>query len=180
MASTYDPGIGADVGVFKNIGPVWSSFRAWRACVSDNVVCHDSRHTQDLLRREFQKSCNFYIPVSHYQDLGRPTGVKLYEGDYLQEVQDIEDVICLHLAASVSDIVLMMGFDLRKPEAMEDRLQAHRLRNRLGLIRRVIADNAEVQWVLIDHPGEPDEAYLALPNLTQDNMHSVINLLGEE
>lgn len=180
MASTYDPGMGFDVGQFKNIGPIWSSYKAWRACVSDNVICHDSQQTQELLRREFQKVCNFYIPVQHFMDLGRPTGVKLYEGDYLQDTRDLEDVIALHLAASVSDIVLMMGFDFSKPEPIEDRLENHRVRNRLGLIRKVILDNQQVQWALIDHFKEPDEAWLSLPNLTRDNMHSVIQLLGPE
>ncbi len=180
MAANFDPGIGTDVGVFKNIGPIWSSYKAWRACVSDNVICHDTRQSQELLRRQFQKVCNFYVPKQHYQDLGRPAGVKLYEGEYLQEAVELEDVIALHLACSVSDIVLMMGFDLGKHEALEDRLQNHRLRNRLGLIRRLILDNPQVQWVLVDHAQEVDDAFATLENLTRDNLHNVFELLGED
>ena len=98
-----DPAI--DIEKLKSIGPTWGSWRTWRSCGTDNVICHDRSKAEELLTRSFQTSCNFYIPKKYYQELNRPAGVKLYEGDFTQELDHIEDIIALHLIASTSDIV---------------------------------------------------------------------------
>lgn len=178
IAAGYDPGVGEDVSWMKDIGPVWGSWQTWRACGTDNVICHDANKAQELLKRAFQAVCNFYIPHDSFTMLNRPRGVQLYQGDYQDHVLGLEDIISLHLATPNSDIVLMVGFDLTKPEPMEDRYEAHRIRNRLGLIRHLMIDNPEVQWVLVDHPGEPDEAFAALPNVMRDRLENVRTLMG--
>jgi hypothetical protein len=30
-----------DIDALKLVGPLWGSWRTWRACQTDNVICHD-------------------------------------------------------------------------------------------------------------------------------------------
>lgn len=177
FSAKYNPGPEIDLAAAKNVGPSWGSWRSWRACGTDNVICHDRSQAESMLNRSFQNLCNFYIPKSLFQDLGRPTGVRLYDGEFLDEVHDIEDIIALHFVASASDLVLLAGFDLGKQEPTSDRLEQHRIQNRLGLIRQLFVSHPTVQWVLVDHPKELDQAYSNLDNLTCDKIESVLQLL---
>jgi hypothetical protein len=171
-----DPAV--NVNHIKGIGPMWGSWQTWRDCGTDNVICHSGAKARELLDRAFQAVCNFYVPRSEYEFLQRPVGVKLYEGQYQQEVDGIEDVIVLHLCAACSDIVLLLGYDLSSLPETTDRLAQHRLVNRHGLIRSVIAGSPKTQWVAIDHGRDLDRAYQDLPNLTCDSMTSVLQLLA--
>lgn len=177
FAASWVPDVTIDMNGAKNIGPSWGSWKSWRACGNDNVICHDRGRAQELLNRAFQAVCNFYVPRKYYQDLGRPLGVKLYDGDYLEETNDLEDIIAMHLAAANSDIVLLAGFELIKPAVSEDQFEMHKIRNRLGLIRQVISSHPNAQWVVIDHIGEMDQAFSNLPNLTCDSVENVLKLL---
>jgi hypothetical protein len=47
-----------------------------------------------------------------------------------------------------------------------------------GLVSQVIKDNAQTQWVLIDHGNQLDPDLAKLPNLTQDTVSGVIGLLN--
>ena len=138
VASDYqlDPAVDADL--IKNIGPIWGSWKTWRSCATDNVICHDSAKGVELIKRNFQQTCNFYIPESSIKMLGRPSEVKVYGGKFLQEVDNIEDIVALHLASAQSDIVIMMGFDLSTVVDSADRFDTHKKKNYLGLIRRRI------------------------------------------
>lgn len=178
VTATYqlDPSISIDL--IRAIGPIWGSWRTWRACSTDNVICHNQSKARELLDRAFQAVCNFHVPRACYEFLQRPVGVKLYEGEYREETEDIEDIIGLHLAAAQSDIVLMLGYDLRTIQPGSDRMTNHRNQNRHGLIRSVIANHPQVQWVLVDHPGDLDTAYRNLPNLTCDTMANALQLLA--
>jgi hypothetical protein len=173
---TLDPTVNLDL--VKSIGPMWGSWRTWRACGTDNVICHSGAKARDLLDRAFQAVCNFYVPRSEYEFLQRPVGVKLYEGAYQQEVDDIEDIIALHLCSSISDIVLMLGYDLSTMPDTQDKLVRHRMVNRHGLIHSIIKGSDQTQWVMIDPPADLDKAYQNLPNLTCDTMTSVLKLLS--
>lgn len=177
FSAVYNPAPEIDLERIKSIGPTWGSYKSWRACQSDNVICHDLVQSQALLKRAFQAVCNFYLPRANYQDLGRPLGVKLYDGDYKAQVDDLEDIIAMHLVAANSDIVLMCGFDLGKPEITDDRYDKHKLVNRHGLIRQIIHGNPKVQWVLVDHTKKLDKAYENLDNLTCDTMDNALQLL---
>lgn len=165
-----------DIDAVKNLGPTWGSWKTWRSCGTDNVVCHDRSKAKELLDRSFHESCNFYIPQELYQSLNRPAGVNLYDGDYRAEVIDLEDIVAMHLAASTSDIVLLVGFDLSKPEPVTDKFQRHRIENRLGLIRGLINRDQSRQWVLVDHPNTMDLAFQNLSNITCDEMSNVLKL----
>ena len=169
-----DPAISADD--LKTVGPIWGSWKSWRGCGNDNVICHDVIKAKQLLTRAFQAVCNLYLPRKYYRDLERPSGAKWYDGDFNQEVQDIEDVIAMHLASESSDLVLLLGFDLSSPR-IEDAMRTHRLINRLALIRQIMVSNPDIQWVLIDHAHDMDPAFDNLTNLTRDQFENVLKLL---
>jgi len=170
-----DPAI--DTSIIKGIGPTWGSWRTWRSCETDNVICHDRAKAQELINRAFQAVCNFYIPKKHYQEVGRPSGIKLYEGDFTQELDHIEDRVCMHLVSGISDIVLLVGFNFGPPPTVTDQFEQHKLKNYHGLMRSMIASDETIQWVAVDHPTELDKAYQNLPNLTCDSMQNVLQLL---
>lgn len=178
-AATYQPGADLSPAKIQDIGSTWGSWRTWQSCDTDNVVCHDVAQARTLLRRALQSVCNFHAPQVLYQDLDRPMGVRWYQGDFREDCHDIEDIIAMHLAAAQSDLVLLLGFDFATPGVISDRLEQHRVRNRLGLLRGCIQNNSGVQWVLVDHAVEPDPAFAILPNLTRDSAANVLQLLSQ-
>lgn len=166
-----------DIDALKNIGALWGSWCTWRAHQTDNVICHSQAKATELVKREFQKHCNFYIPNSVYSSIGCPSGVRLYEGDFVHDVVRQEEIVAIQLAASQADIVLLLGFDFTEPKKNEDRLQEHRAHNYRFLCKQAIKDNVQTQWVLIDHPGEVMKDWNTLDNLTCDSLSNVLNLL---
>ena len=166
-----------DPDQLKLVGPIWGSWRTWRSCSTDNVICNDFAKARELLDRAFQAVCNFYVPEKFYQNLGRPIGLKLYDGEFNQEIDFLEDIIAMHLAASMSDIVLLLGFDFSEIRPVDDKLQQHRNTNRLGLIHSAITADDRIQWVSVDHPAKMDKRYQNLPNLTCDTMENALKLL---
>jgi hypothetical protein len=132
----------------------------------------------ELIKRAFHAVCNFYIPNSIYVDLKRPQGVKLYEGTFIHDVDNQEEIIALHLTAGLSDIVLLLGFDFSEHPKLSDKLEEHRAHNYRSLIKQAIKDNPTVQWVAIDHPGEFRKDLLELENLTKDTLNNVISMLS--
>lgn len=175
-AIALDPTL--DIKTIKQFGSLWGSWRTWRSCQTDNVICHDLAKASDLIKRDFQHQCNFYIPNSFYMNLERPNGVKIYQGEFLHEVDNREEIVALHLAASANDIVLLLGFDFSEPTKSEDRLLEHKAHNYRSLVKQVIKSNPKTQWVLIDHPKKVMLDYQDLENLTCDRFESVLQLLG--
>jgi hypothetical protein len=55
-----------DIGQLKKLGSLWGGWRTWRACQTDNVVCTDMTKTAELLKRDFQKNCNFGFDFKSY------------------------------------------------------------------------------------------------------------------
>lgn len=178
VAQGHSVGPGISIEAIKSIGALWGSWQTWREWSTDNVICHNPAKARELLDRAFQAVCNFYVPRSQYEFLKRPVGVRLYEGDYNMDVDELEDIVAMHLAGSQSDIVLMLGFDFASVTSPTNPLERHRLTNRHGLMRGTMVSNAQVQWVLIDHPRDLDKAYQNLSNLTCDTMASVLKLLA--
>lgn len=160
----------------KEIGSIWGSWLTWRSCQTDNVICHDMSKADELIKREFYKNCNFYIPASMFTSLGQPAGVLCYQGDFKHDVPRQEEIVALHLAASTSDIVLLLGFDFAEFTKLEDRLEEHRATNYRNLIKQVIKNNPKTQWVLIDHANTIATFYQELDNLTQDTMGAVLSM----
>jgi len=175
-SATFGPEINVDR--LKQIGSFWGSWRTWRGCETDNVICNDLDKASDLLKRNFQTECNFYLPSNNYQSLNRPNRVKLYEGTFVHDVDRRDEIVAMHLAAASNDIVLLLGFNFSEPAVNPDKLLEHRARNYRGLIRQAIADNNHVQWVLVDHP-DPVMKYMSdLENLSADTMETVMTFVN--
>ena len=173
----FDPTI--DVDTVKHIGPIWGSWRTWRGCGTDNVICHHKNKAKELIARKFQEGCNFYVPEENFQELNRPTRVKMYGGNYDQEADQMEDIIALHLCAPTSDILLLMGFDLSPIVDPGDRFKLHKIKNYHGMLRSMIATSPDKQFVLVDHPPKLDKGYQDLANLTCDTLENVLQLLAQ-
>lgn len=179
VATGYQIDPAVDLDIMKNIGPIWGSWSTWRSCGTDNVVCHNLSKARELLQRDFQKNCNFYTSEQYHSDLGRPTGVKYYGGKFDQEVDHIEDIVSMHLATAASEVVLMLGVDLPPMAELLDRFELHKLRNRYGLTRSLIAGNPNTQYVLIDHQKKLEKTFRDLTNLTCDTLENVLKLLAQ-
>lgn len=173
---SLDPTV--DLARIKEIGPIWGSWRTWRACQTDNVICNDVQKATELVKRAFHSVCNFYIPSSAYAVLERPPGVKIYEGEFKHDVDNQEEIVAMHLAAMDSEIVLLLGFDFGAREPLSDKLQEHRARNYEGLTRQVMVANPLIQWVAVDHPAAFRKDLAKVENLTQDSLDNVIGMLS--
>jgi hypothetical protein len=163
-----------EISRLKELGSFWGGWRTWRSYQTDNVVCHDPIKAQELINREFFKICNLYIPNSVYVSLDRPQGVKLYEGNFVHDLDNHEDIVSMHLASATSDIVLLVGFDFSEPTKSEDRLVEHRAQNYRNLVRQVIVDTPNTQWVILDHPAEFRKDLQNLPNLGRDTLTNIL------
>ena len=178
LANSYVPDPTINLDQLKSCGAFWGGWQTWRACGTDNVICHDHAKASDLIKRAFHAVCNLYIPHSAYVMLDRPQGVRLYEGDFVHDLDNHEEIVALHLTAGISDIVLLLGFDLTEAELPVDRLQRHRALNYRNLARQAIKDNPNTQWVLVDHPGPIGKDFGELDNLTTDTLSNVIGMLA--
>lgn len=179
-ASGYATDAAVDIEKIKSIGPIWGSQSTWRSCKTDNVVCHDVQSAESLLARQFHQRCNFYTYKNNYQLLGRPQGIYLYDNtvNFDIEVDCIDDVIAMHLAAAQSDVVLLLGFDFDSSADSNDRFDLHKVTNWHRMVRGCVAQNVETQWVAVDHSVKFDKPYAALPNLTCDKISNVLKLLA--
>lgn len=166
-----------DLDAMKSAGPFWGSWKTWRSCGTDNVICHDFVKARELINRNFQSQCNFYVPAKHYQALDRPAQVKLYDGDFDRDLDDIEDVIACHLASAQSEIILLIGFDFSESPLISDRLQNHKYQNRLNLLQSIMKSQSQVQWVIVDHFKPLETRFQNSPNITCDTMANVLQLL---
>jgi hypothetical protein len=164
-----DPNV--NLAQFKEIGSIWGSWQTWSNCQTDNVICHNATKAQQLIENKFPTLCNFYIPNALYIILDNPVGVHTYGGDFAHEVEQQDEIVAMHLSATVSDVVLLIGFEWHT--ILDDQLHV----NYRNLVQQAIAQNAQTQWVLIDHPNSlwPELANLA--NLTKDTLDNVIKQL---
>lgn len=167
------------INELKRIGAFWGSWRTWRAYQTDNVICHDQAKAAELIKRNFQAQCNFYIPVSVYNSLNNPDNVRLYAGDFVHDVIRQEEIVALHLAATTSDIVLLLGWDLTELKNTADRLKTHQSQHHRNLLRQAIKDYDQVQWVVVDHTDALDPILVNLDNVTTDSLQSVLALVPD-
>jgi hypothetical protein len=177
FADGYHLDPGRDPDQIKSIGPAWGSWRTWRSCGTDNVICHDFGKARELVSRAFHAVCNFYVPNKHFADLGRPIGARLYEGEFKHDLDHLEDIVAMHLVSTTSDIVLLVGFDLKPIPVDLDQHGLIKIKNYYGLVRSIIAADPAVQWVLVDHSNSIDPVFGDLPNLTCDEFDNVLKLL---
>lgn len=163
----------ADIISMKNGGAFWGSWRTWRAYNTDNVICHDTQKAQDLIAGGFQTACNLYIPNSTYLSLNSPNDVKIYQGDFMgHEVDNQDELVAMNLAASICDVVLLLGFDWTS--------QSEDLKNinYRGLVAQAIKSRPDVQWILVNHTQDIWEELSQLPNLDKDSLNNVLAILN--
>jgi hypothetical protein len=166
-----------DITDLKKLGPLWGSWRTWRACQTDNVICHDQVKVAELVQRNFQNQCNFYIPESVNASLDRPDGVKLYAGEFVHDVIRQEEIVAMHLATTTSDIVLMIGWDLGELKPDEDLLAISQARHYRNMVRQAFLTYATTQWVIVEPLTKVDPNILNLDNVVVDTLATVLDLI---
>lgn len=157
----------------KDIGSIWGSWRTWRSCGTDNVICHSGARAQDLLNKNLHTMANLYVPTAVHAVLDVPGRIMAYGGDFAHDVDRPEELVALHLAASTSDIVLLLGFDWPNlPEsAPATQINYHHL------VYHAISQNPDTQWVLVDPPKQLRSDLVDLENFTQDSLSNIIELM---
>ena len=168
-----------DINDLKRLGSFWGSWKTWRAYQTDNVICHDQAKAAELLKRNFQEQCNFYLPNSIYPSLGRPPGVRLYAGEFVHDVVRQEEIVAVHLAATTSDIVLLLGWDLTELPKTTDKLEAHQALHHRNLLYQALKDYDQIQWVVVDHLGDLAKNLAKLDNVVTDTMETVLTFAGD-
>jgi hypothetical protein len=178
LANGTDLSPDVDLGQLKNIGSLWGSWQTWRAYQTDNVICHNAVKALDLITKKMHTVCNLYVPNEVFVALDEPERVMPYGGDFSHEVAEQDEIVAMHLVATLSDIVLLLGFDWGQrplPVDSQPRLLRH---NYVNLVREAIAGNPKTQWVLIDHAGPVMSELAHLENLTQDSLTNVFGMLN--
>lgn len=167
----------ADPTVIRSIGPAWGSWQTWKSYKTDNTICTDLSEAKALMQRAFHAVTNFYVPRDFYAELGRPIGLKMFDGQFKGPAhKNKDDVVALNLTAQTSDIVLMLGFNM-PPVNTTDKIEkaieeAYQLN-----VRAVIRDNPTVQFVLVNYEHDLAPVFKELENVTQDTLESVVDLL---
>ena len=167
-----------DIEQYKKIGAFWGGWRTWRSCQTDNVVCHDQVKAAELLKRNFQSMCNFYLPDSVYTSLDRPQGVKVYAGQFVHDIIRQEEIVAMHLAASTNDIVILLGWDLSKLQPGADKLVNNQLQHHRNMVRQAFITYDTTQWIIADHTEEIDPQILQTQNVMVDSVDSVLALVS--
>ena len=166
-----DPTI--DIKRLKKAGALWGSWKTWRAYNTDNVVCHDETKAAELIKKAFQATCNFYIPNSVYKTLNQPLSVRLYEGGFMgHEVNNQDELVAMNLAGSICEVVLLLGFTWEEDDT------DIKVRNHKGLFLQAINSRPDVQWILVDYPGDLPKELTNLPNLDKDSFENVLSILN--
>ena len=160
-----DPTVNIDQ--LKKIGSLWGSWRTWRACQTDNVICHQASRAQELIEKNFQSICNFYIHNGLYILLDTPPGVQPYGGDFSHGVSRPDELVAMHLASASNNIVLLLGFDWTENTKNQDPHQ-------WGMIYSAIKSNEQTQWVLVDPPENLRPDLASLGNFTTDSLPNVL------
>lgn len=163
-----------DIEKIKNLGPIWGGWRTWRSCSTDNVICHRLEDARTLISKNFHTRCNMYIPQSSYQDLDRPSNVKLYHGEFHVNVESPDEIVAMHLASSNSDIVLLVGYDLEEKQ-FDDKLSQHNWHVYKNYVRELITSTPHVQWVLLNCTGQIDKIFQKIENLQFDTMQNILS-----
>ena len=177
LAQDIGPGA-VDPAALSNVAETWSTVDNWREYQTDNVVCHELKQAINLVRRAFHAVATLYVPREYYTELGRPVGVKLYEGEFKDNaIDNKEDIVMLNLVAPTNDIVLMYGFDLSPVDETADKLEQRFKKAYRHNIATIMKSNPDVQFVLVDYYLEVADNIKGLENLTLDSLDAVLELL---
>lgn len=172
MANCTELNIAIDIDQLKSIGSIWGSWHTWRGCQTDNVICHNAVQAQRLVEQNFHTRCNFYVPNSVYVALDMGAQVHAYEGNLTHDIDNPDEIIAMYLAATVSDIVLLLGFDWTGINSDQREIDYR------GLVAATVANNPDTQWVLLDQTGPVRAELTKLPNFTQDTLTNVLKMFS--
>lgn len=156
----------------NSVAPVWSSWRNVRGYQVDNAVCYDTQTAQQLINHDWHQLCNLYVPTELQQQIEK-SPVYSFGGTFDLDLTSKDDIVCLHLAASQNQVVLLLGFDFtvsNNPAQI----------TYLDLIYSTINLYPDVQWVLVNQSDNLYNKFKQLTNLTCDSIHNVLNLLGTD
>lgn len=165
-----------DPETLNNIGSTWGSWKTWRAWNTDNVICFDSTKADELVKRAFQAVCNLYVHKKTYIDTEVPAGVNMFDGEFPEEFEHVEEVIAMHLLAQQNDLVLMLGYDLSTP-GIQDQFELYKRNNYIAAFSAAVKMYSKTQWVVLDHKDLPEDLK-KLDNITCDTYENVLKLLG--
>ena len=160
-----------DIAQLKNIGSLWGGWQTWRGCQTDNVICHDFEQAQLLIDTGFSTKCNLYIPETLYQTLASPPGIFVYGGEFSHKVNNKEEIIAMHLASTVSDVVLLLGLDWSTSDSESQK-------HYCGMMYHVIQSTPKTQWVMINPPKIVPVELTKLNNFSTDTLSKVFELLS--
>ncbi len=149
----------------NSVAPVWSSWRNVRGYQVDNAVCYNKDIAAQLIQCDWHRLCNLYVS-SELQQQTKKSPIYAFGGSFEFDIPSHDDIVCLHLAASQNQVVLMLGFDLKSSQTYRD------------LVYTTVNAYPATQWVLVDSPDDLPQQFGELTNLTCDSMNSVLNLLG--
>ena len=93
-------------------------------------------------------------------------------------VDNQDEIVAMNLAASICDIILLLGFDWTEKEKKTDKFEEVKARNYRGLVTQAIKSTPHVQWILVDHPGELRPELAELPNIGKDSLDNVLKILN--
>lgn len=161
-----------DIGQLKAIGSFWGGWKTWRGCQTDNVICHNGAQAQQLVANNFQAYCNLYVPNSLHMILDLPPNVHAYEGTLSHDIEHPDELVAMHLVATVSDIVLLLGFDWTNINSDQREIDYR------GLVAATMANNPDTQWVLLDQTGPVRTELTKMPNFTQDTLPNVLKMFA--
>lgn len=166
-----------DIATIKSIAPTWGGCMVYESYAMDNVICHDFQQSKKMIRRNIQDSCNFYIPESNYASLSRPANVNFYNGEFKDEnINHRDEIVAMNITSQLYDVVLLLGFGFAKPK-MKDKLELHKVLAYQHNVKTIIADNHQVQFVLVNYRGKLSNEYNEIGNLTRDSLSNVLKML---
>jgi hypothetical protein len=150
-----------DLTEIKNSAPIWGSWKLWRPYQIDNAVCANPKVADRLIAEHYHTHCNLYVPHTVKSSIA---GVRHFGGTFDFAVPHIEDLVAMHLAAHLNDIVLVAGIEFLSVDYQK-------------IFEKTVESYPNKQWVLVDYNTRlPKE--LTLPNLTCDKLKTVLNLLN--
>lgn len=162
----------------QNCAPTWSGSGP-RQITAQNTICSNAAGCLQLLKSAAYQRTNLYVPHDFWQEQGQPAVVRVFQATPYPNIPDVDDIVALHLAAAHSDIVLMLGFDLCLKIGTIDAKTAKTLQEYHGLLRSLIVNTPETQFVAIDQPQILAPSYQGIPNLTCDTLQAVLTLMEQ-
>lgn len=179
LASQYTHCDDIDWQRIQNCAPTWAALDSKRKLSAQNSVCSSGTACLAALESAAFNSTNLYVPHDFWQQQGRPGNVRAFQGTPYPNIAGVDDIIALHLAAAHSDIVLMLGFDFCLNTGPVDRRTAKSLQEYHGLLRSLIVNTPETQFVAIDQGQQLASPYQNIANLTCDTLQAVLTLMEQ-